>query len=263
MTFYYMLSQKLVEKNRVEIAKSSKLQATKDEPKKITRVRGGKKAWRKLEEDEFREMIVFEMTPAVTPESDTSDNSKLKAMQSRGREKKNKCSNRNRTKALKHACNAGDLNNVETAKPNNGWIHMETTIDSGAVETVCGPEVAAEYITRETEASKRGDHWVSASGDPIINHGEKTVVITMGNRELGTMTYQVADVTKPLASVACICGARHRVVFDDEGSFIENNVTGAIDWLRQSNNTYVLDTWAMPGNMLSTVMPGQTFARHS
>ena len=88
-------------------------------------------------------------------------------------------------------------------------------------------------------------------------------MVTTGNRELRTMTYQVTDVTKPLASVARICGAGHRVVFDDEGSHIEDKVTGAIDWLRKSNNTYVLDTWAMPGNMLSIVMPGQTFARHN
>ena len=77
------------------------------------------------------------------------------------------------------------------------------------------------------------------------------------------MRSQFADVTKPLASVARICGAGHRVVFDDDGSYIENKTTGAIDWLRKSNNTYVLDTWAMPAQMLSTLMPGQTFARHS
>ena len=104
---------------------------------------------------------------------------------------------------------------------------------------------------------------MSASGDPIINHGEKTLIVSTQNEELRSMKYQVADVTKPLASVAKICHAGHRVVFDDEGSYIENKATGTKDWLREHNNTYVLDTWVLPSAMLNHVMPWPTFGRHS
>ena len=80
---------------------------------------------------------------------------------------------------------------------------------------MCGPDVAKEYTTNPTEASRPEEHWISASGDPVLNHGEKTIVMTTGNQDLRTMKYQVADVTKPFASVAKICEAGHRVVFDD------------------------------------------------
>ena len=143
------------------------------------------------------------------------------------------------------------------------WVHVETTIDSGAVDTVCGPDVAKEYVVNSTEASRRGEHWISASGDPILHHGEKVVVVTTGSQDLRTMKYQVADVTKPLASVDKICAAGHRVVFDDEGSYNESKSTGKKDWLRKRNNTYVLDTWVMPAKVLNQVMPGQTFAGRS
>ncbi len=41
----------------------------------------------------------------------------------------------------------------------------------------------------------------------------------------GKMKMQVAEVTKPLASVKRICEAGHMVVFDDEDSYMINKTT--------------------------------------
>ena len=57
------------------------------------------------------------------------------------------------------------------------------------------------------------------------------------------MSIQVADVTKLLAAVSQICDAGNRVVFDSEGSYIENKVSGDITWLREKNGMYVLTLW--------------------
>ena len=42
------------------------------------------------------------------------------------------------------------------------------------------------------------------------------------------MTFQAAPVSKPLGSVKRICAAGHRVVFHEDGSYIENKTTGEI-----------------------------------
>ena len=61
------------------------------------------------------------------------------------------------------------------------------------------------------------------------------------------MTMQVAEkVTKPLGSVSRICAAGHRVIFDDDGSYIEHKETGVRTWLRQRDGIYVLEAWVAP-----------------
>ena len=59
-------------------------------------------------------------------------------------------------------------------------------------------------------------YYLSASGDPIPNLGEKNVMLMTESGEHRQMRYQVAPVTKPLGSVSKICKAGHIVVFDDD-----------------------------------------------
>ena len=44
-----------------------------------------------------------------------------------------------------------------------------------------------------------------------------------------------------------MCQAGHRVVFDDDGSYIENKATGELNWLREENGNYLLDVSVVPG----------------
>ena len=60
------------------------------------------------------------------------------------------------------------------------------------------------------------------------------------------MTFQAAPVSKPLGSVKRICAAGHRVVFDEDGSYIEYKTTGEINMLREDNGNYMLDMWVVP-----------------
>ena len=39
---------------------------------------------------------------------------------------------------------------------------------------------------------------------------------------------------------------RSRVIFDDDGSFIEHNVSGKKTYLKEKNGVCVLDAWIMP-----------------
>ena len=59
------------------------------------------------------------------------------------------------------------------------------------------------------------------------------------------LTYQVTDVRRILAAVRKICAAGNRVVFDDDGSFIQNKATKEITQVYQRNGTYAFDMWVL------------------
>ena len=57
------------------------------------------------------------------------------------------------------------------------------------------------------------------------------------------ITAQVCDVNKALMSVKKLVAAGNRVVFDQEGSFIEDKATKEKMWLREENGMYMLKLW--------------------
>ena len=96
-------------------------------------------------------------------------------------------------------------------------------------------------------ASEGGLEYQSATGEPIPNLGEKTLNLVLNDGSKRKMTMQVAaGVKKPLGSVSRICAAGHKVVFDDEGSYIEHKSTGKVTWLEQRDGIYVLEAWIAP-----------------
>ena len=100
------------------------------------------------------------------------------------------------------------------------------------------------YPVEETEKSRAGLCYASATGAPIPNLGEQKLPMVTSEGSLRMMTFQAAPVAKALGSVTRICQAGHRVVFDsEEGSYIENKHTGEINWLREENGNYILDLW--------------------
>ena len=68
----------------------------------------------------------------------------------------------------------------------------------------------------------------------------------MGTSEEGTernMTAQVCDVNKALLSVKKVVKAGNRVVFDEDGSYIEDKQTGEKMWMEENNGMYILKLW--------------------
>ena len=58
------------------------------------------------------------------------------------------------------------------------------------------------------------------------------------------MDFDVADVSRPLLSrTEIIDKKRHRVVYDQPTSYIEDKVTGRKVELRHDDNLYFLDVW--------------------
>ena len=148
----------------------------------------------------------------------------------------------------------GSLNNLEKTV----WesLPQQIIIDSGASTSVLPLSWCAHVQTRETEASRRGEHYTAANGGKIYNKGEK--VVTMMSREghLRNMKFTSCDVERALGSVSAICRQENTVVFNapdhPDGSYIYNNHSGDTMMLQHKDGVYVLDTKIAPSNRQST-----------
>ena len=72
----------------------------------------------------------------------------------------------------------------------------------------------------------------------------------VGNTQEGVSrlyTAQVCDVNKCLLSVSKVVGAGNKVVFDSEGSYIEDKTTGEWMTLSDQHGMYMLKVWTKRG----------------
>ena len=91
----------------------------------------------------------------------------------------------------------------------------------------------------ETEESRKGIGFVAANGGRMNNYGGTKVEFAKDGKRK-SMSFQVTDCKKPLASVSKIVDKGNRVVFDSEGSYIQNKETGEIMKIERERGTYVM-----------------------
>ena len=132
-------------------------------------------------------------------------------------------------------------------------------VDSGAGESVAPSDAFMDYPVYETDASKSGLECTAAGGHSIVNQGVSQPLLHTADGEKRIMTFQIAEVTKILASVSRIVATGHRIIFDspDIGSYIEHKDTGRKIKLRQNNWVYILDMWVAPNPSKSQDFQGQ------
>jgi hypothetical protein len=124
------------------------------------------------------------------------------------------------------------------------YVRLTCTSDSGAGESVLPqswfPEVPAQ---RSEEANTT---YVAANGTAIPNQGKKTLDGVNANGARVRMEWQLANVTKPLASIGKLTSKGHRVIFDDAeegGGYIVHKPTNTKTPIRKKNGTYEFDIW--------------------
>ena len=143
------------------------------------------------------------------------------------------------------------IHHVGDQQQGQPWRKISLAIDSGAAETVIPHTLVTDYPIVETERSRSGACYASATGEPIPNLGEQKLLMATEEGSMRAMTFQAAPVAKPLGSVKRICQAGHYIIFDEEGSYIMNKVTGELNWLREQNGNYMLDVWIPPPSLAS------------
>ena len=143
------------------------------------------------------------------------------------------------------------LNAVDENKRPLKWVKVATVLDSGACRHVT-PKGVFSLNVIASERSRERHNYYGPAGDPIPNLGGQDVKGTTESGHLLNIGFDVAKITRPLASVAEIVRKNYRVVFDTDGSFIEDKKTGKWIDVRQEGSLYYLDLWVQVPEELAT-----------
>ena len=117
-------------------------------------------------------------------------------------------------------------------------------MDSGAAECVCPKSMAPHFPIEDTTASRNGVFYTSANGGEISNLGQQTLPVAFENGVRCCAVFQVAEVSRPLMSVARICELGNRVMFGAGGGVILNLRRGGVTTFTKKDGVYIfpLDT---------------------
>ena len=125
----------------------------------------------------------------------------------------------------------------------NEWEEIEVAVDSGTIEDVMSLEaLVGVQITFEL-AFVRGVKYEVGNGEQIHNLGERKFVGHMGHGSVRSLTAQVCAANNSLMSVIKIARVGHRVIFDSEGSYIEDKSTKERIWMTEDQGMYTLKMW--------------------
>ena len=119
----------------------------------------------------------------------------------------------------------------------------EIVVDSGAAESVCPWDWAAQFPTRGVPPDRKRN-FLNASGGRMEHYGEKRVRCGVDGMEAPiSMLFQVSDARNPLASVARITEHGNLVQFGPrpEDNYIYNPATEEKVMLRKKGRKFVLD----------------------
>jgi len=111
---------------------------------------------------------------------------------------------------------------------------------------------------RPSEGSQRGQQYVGPGGEVISNLGQMEPLLRLENGSVGKITFQGAQVRKPLLSVSDVNKKGNVVMFDGVGSYIIpgtapelkdirrliDKITGKIK-LQARNGVYTMKAWRM------------------
>ena len=138
-----------------------------------------------------------------------------------------------------------DMNNdilVVTEAAESCYTKISAIVDSGAVEHVLPPAYLPRVKMVESPGSKTGKRYLSATGEAIMNLGQKSLFSKTREGQPRNITFQIAPVRKPLISVAKMCEAGNDVNLTEK-PHIRNRQTGQVIALRREGKTFVLDLW--------------------
>ena len=82
-----------------------------------------------------------------------------------------------------------------------------------------------------------------ANGIVVDNLGEKVIVGETTEGITRSVTAQVCNVNKDLLSVLKMTQNVQRVVFDNEGSYVEDKTTGHKTWMEETGGMFTLAMW--------------------
>ena len=120
---------------------------------------------------------------------------------------------------------------------------LNVILDSGATDHVLSRSEVPGYSVEPSAGSRANRHYTDASGHPIVNEGEATVLVKLpaGNDVMNSAstTFQVADVTRPLLSVSKICEKGNDVLCRDKVAHVLDKEHNVVAQFEKRNGLYV------------------------
>ena len=141
-------------------------------------------------------------------------------------------------------------------------MEIEVTVDCGACETVMPADIC-EGIQILKSLTSHGAEYEVANGESIPNLGERRcLLMTLGARDAKKITFQVADVHKPLLSISRCADMGFNCHLGKDGGYLEDTITGENIPLTRRDNLYVMKAWAKryPEGTNAAVIPSPPFA---
>ena len=127
-------------------------------------------------------------------------------------------------------------------------MEVESVMDSGSAEWVAHKDHFPDYPSEESPGSRRGQHFTSATGEEVPNEGQKVIPVVTEEGRNKKVTWQLAEVQKPLTAVGKICDNDAICVFGKRGGFIRDMANGEMTKFNRKNGIYVLKMWMRSQN---------------
>ena len=113
------------------------------------------------------------------------------------------------------------------------------------------PGMCPAYPIAESEGSRRGQEFMSASQDTMPTFGEQTLEVVLDSGKSTAIKYQISDVSHALNAATEICDSGHPdhgnlVTFGRRGGMIVNLETGKTTPFQREGNIYCLYYWVKP-----------------
>ena len=125
-----------------------------------------------------------------------------------------------------------------------GWVRVESVVDSGASAPVAPLTMAPGVPTRDSPGSLAKRSFFDASGGELKNLGEQELnVVTDGGIQTSILFQLAEKVTRPLMSVSTICDRGNRVIFGRGGGVIQNIQTGQEIPFERRGGIYSIGFW--------------------
>ena len=123
------------------------------------------------------------------------------------------------------------------------YKRIEATIDSGSVDHVFPEALLPMIELQESEMSRRGARYRTATKEPVKNLGQKKFRCKVAEGHDRCMVVQVAQIDKPLISVTRLNDTGHAVQMSSVHPHIKHEKSGEITKLRRRGKSFVLDLW--------------------
>ena len=133
---------------------------------------------------------------------------------------------------------------LSVVKRPDEWIQLEVTVDSGACVSVMPTNICEGIGILQNDLSRAGAQYEVANGATILNRGErKCEVMTVGSLHPKLITFQVADVHKPLLSISGVADMGYDCYLGKEGGSLRDRVTGETIPLDRQGSLYTVKMW--------------------